>query len=157
MNAPIEGILKSVEDLKNIGAKIREMLPAGGTIALHGDLGAGKTTLVRTFITEIAEKNGKTVRVMSPTFPIHLSYTALDPPVEHFDLYRLDPCSESDLENIGFFAAQTSARDGNGYVFIEWPERQTPEVLGIVLQVHLKLRPDGVTRTFSLKRVTEYA
>lgn len=143
--------MNNVQKLKNICRKIRETLPQGGTVALHGDLGAGKTTLVRTFIAEIAERNAKAIRVMSPTFPVHLSYADLEPPVEHFDLYRLDPCREEDLENIGFFAAQSSARERGGYVFIEWPERQTREVLQVDLEVHLLLAPDGVTRTYHLK------
>ena len=89
-------------------------------IYLHGDLGAGKTTLVRGVLNAL----GYTGRVKSPTYtlvePYHI--TGLD--LRHFDLYRLH--DEEEWETAGF----RDEFDGHNIFFIEWPEK----ALGLIPQ-----------------------
>jgi tRNA threonylcarbamoyladenosine biosynthesis protein TsaE len=81
--------------------------------ALHGELGAGKTTLIKGFCAAL----GVTDPMSSPTFSIVNEYRSEHGgPVYHFDLYRLKDASE--LEGIGF----TEYLDSGAYCFIEWPE-----------------------------------
>lgn len=86
---------------------------------LHGDLGAGKTTLTQ----GLAQGLGITEPVQSPTFTLvaeHLGFTTDGTPIRlyHLDLYRLG--GEEDLKDVGFddLLAPT-----DGISVIEWPER----------------------------------
>ena len=108
----------------NLVVEILDAYPNGAVIGLSGPLGAGKTSLVRSFIGEVARRNGlKIPRVVSPSFVFHQAYAELSPPVDHFDLYRLENISESTLRELGVFEAQERGREKKGFVFIEWPEK----------------------------------
>ena len=82
-------------------------------VAIRGDLGAGKTTLVRA----ICRGYGVTSEVTSPTFALVHEYSAPRSPVFHLDLYRLD--RQADLTNIGWYDLLSA----NALVLVEWPER----------------------------------
>ena len=82
-------------------------------IILTGNLGAGKTTLVKI----IAEVLGAGDMAASPTFSIHNTYEAGDSLILHTDLYRLESMTE--LENTGFFEMIEDA----DFVFIEWGDK----------------------------------
>ena len=82
-------------------------------VAIRGDLGAGKTTLVRS----ICRGYGVDGEVTSPTYALVHEYTASRSRVFHLDLYRLE--CESDLMNIGWFDILASG----ALVLVEWPER----------------------------------
>ena len=102
---------RSVEQTEELGARIAEHVFAGAFIALHGELGAGKTALARGIgaglhIADIA----------SPTFTIlHEHEGKL--PLYHFDAYRLR--GEEELYGIGYEEYLSSG----GVVLMEWPER----------------------------------
>lgn len=82
-------------------------------VAIRGDLGAGKTTLVRA----ICRGYGVTGDVTSPTFALVHEYAAARSRVFHLDLYRLE--RQSDLTNIGWFDILAAG----ALVLVEWPER----------------------------------
>ena len=90
-------------------------LPAGATLALHGELGAGKTTLVRS----ICEGLGvfELEDVTSPTFALVHEYESARGLVLHADLYRLK--SPHELEQLGWHELQQRAV----VTVVEWPER----------------------------------
>ena len=90
-------------------------LQPGDVICLQGDLGAGKTTLVK----GIAEGLGLSQKeqVTSPTFVIMHRYTCRIP-LYHFDCYRMK--SPDDLLQIGF---DDFVNSGAGIACIEWPEK----------------------------------
>lgn len=89
-------------------------LRLGDVVALHGDLGAGKTTFARGVIRALADN--RRLEVPSPTFTLVQAYPEARIPVAHFDLYRLS--GPDDLTEIGFDEAAA-----DGVVLIEWPER----------------------------------
>jgi len=88
-------------------------LTPGTVVALHGDLGAGKTAFVRAFIREIC---GGNIAVPSPTFTLVQPYETSVLTIYHYDLYRLTDASE--LTELNWTDALS-----NGLVFVEWPER----------------------------------
>lgn len=91
----------------------------GDVIALHGDLGMGKSAFARAVIRRLAGDPG--LEVPSPTFTLLQSYETARFPVHHFDLYRLaDP---DELVEIGF-----SEAIGEGLSLIEWPDRAGDEL-----------------------------
>lgn len=82
-------------------------------VALRGDLGAGKTTLVRSVLRAL----GVSGRIKSPTYPLLETYNVSSLYFYHFDFYRIkDP---SELEDAGF----REYFSGPGLCFVEWPER----------------------------------
>ncbi len=109
----MERYLEDSEATARFGAELWQSLPATGVIFLKGDLGAGKTTLVRGYL----RAAGFTGAIKSPTYTLVESYPLGQCQVFHFDLYRLaDP---EELEWMGI-------RDYFGkhcLAFIEWPEK----------------------------------
>lgn len=105
--------LQSATDAQVIGQELLTAFPRARVFALHGGLGAGKTTLIKGFCAALGVKD----QASSPSFAIVNEYRAASgDPVYHFDLYRLKVASE--LEGIGF----TEYIDSGAYCFIEWPE-----------------------------------
>lgn len=103
-------------------------VPKGTAIGLSGDLGAGKTTFVRTLVDAIAAQMGVTPpRVVSPTYVIETRYPHLNPCIEHFDLYRLENVDPKALTDIGYYEALEHVQEKEGWVFVEWPEKATSQ------------------------------
>lgn len=95
-----------------LAQRLAARLKPGMVIYLHGDLGAGKTTLVRGMLNAL----GYSGRVKSPTYTLVEPYRAAGLDLRHFDLYRLH--DEEEWEAAGF----RDEFDGRNVFFIEWPE-----------------------------------
>ncbi len=113
-------ITTSVEETEALGATVASQAIPGVVVALHGELGSGKTT----FMHGVAKQLGITGRVISPTFVIMRSYVINSREVQevdrlyHLDLYRLS--SEKEIEEVGVLDL---IKDPKNLVFIEWAEK----------------------------------
>ena len=88
----------SVGETEALGAAIARALPPGRAfIALYGEMGAGKTVLVRGIASVLSPGS----RVKSPTYTIANEYRRGEVPLFHFDLCRLS--SPDELDSFGFF------------------------------------------------------
>jgi tRNA threonylcarbamoyl adenosine modification protein YjeE len=115
-----------------LGARIAGALRPGDTVALSGDLGAGKTTLARAILASL----GVTEAVPSPTFTLVQSYDTPHLSVSHYDLYRLK--SEGEMDELGLEDALEL-----GAALIEWPERAGSRLPRERLTVTLRAAPEG--------------
>ena len=106
-------ICPSLHELKGIAADILERVSGPQVFALFGEMGSGKTTLIKEFCALL----GVTDTVTSPTFALVNQYqTESSGPKYHFDVYRIKKVEE--VMDIGY---ETYFFSGN-YVFVEWPE-----------------------------------
>ena len=104
--------LPDAEATTALGKAIATLLAPGDSVLLYGPLGMGKSTLARGLIRALTTPDED---VPSPTFTLVQFYDS-DPPVAHFDLYRLTRPEEA------FEIGLDEALD-EGCAVIEWPER----------------------------------
>jgi len=105
----------SASETEAIGARLATALGPGDVVLVRGELGAGKTTLIRGACREL----GVSVPVTSPTFTIGHRYSGRVP-VSHLDLFRLD---DLDGEDPGLLDDYLTA---DAIAFIEWPGAAEP-------------------------------
>jgi tRNA threonylcarbamoyladenosine biosynthesis protein TsaE len=119
-----------------LGARLARV-PGALVIFLHGDLGAGKTTLVRGLLRAL----GHAGPVPSPTYTLLEPYALRDRHCLHLDLYRLgDP---EELDYLGL----RELMDGDVLVLIEWPERGAGALPPADLELRLDYDGDGRAAT----------
>ena len=97
--------------IHNFAKKITPLLKYK-LVFLEGELGSGKTTLIKQFCKELGFKN----QVTSPTFPLLNIYKNNEKNIYHADLYRLKNINE--INELGFYELVES----NNWFFVEWPE-----------------------------------
>lgn len=116
-----------------LGRALATVLAPGLAVFLRGDLGAGKTTLVR----GIAQGLGHRGAVKSPTYTLVEPYTSLEPALFHFDLYRL-----GDPEELEFMGIRDYFTDAS-IALIEWPERGAAFLPAPDLEITIVLAGQG--------------
>ena len=104
-------ILNNLKDTKKFGKKLAQISKPDDIFCLKGNLGSGKTTIARAFIKHF-NKNDK---IISPTFPMLITYEYKNNIIWHYDMYRLN--NPSDVWNLSLEEALNK-----GIILIEWPE-----------------------------------
>ncbi len=118
--------------VENIWSVLTKKVAPSIKIGLTGDLGSGKTTLVK----GLAQKLGIKEPVTSPTFTISKQYNTNDnkwPILRHLDLYRFDDISKRDLEEISEIINLE-----NGLIAVEWIENM-PKLFEL-MDFHIKIK-----------------
>lgn len=129
--------LNTLEDAYRLGLGLAAKLQAGDVITFSGQVGAGKTTLVRSLLQGL----GFMGDVPSPSYALVIPYDAPDVrvPLWHLDLYRLKNADE--LDELGLDeAVQDHA------LLVEWPEHLLESSAywrARALQLHIEITDDG--------------
>ncbi len=132
----------SAAETEAIGARLAAALEPGDVVLISGELGTGKTTLIRGACRELGVEEA----VVSPTFTIGRRYVGRVP-VSHLDLFRLDDLEGEDPGLLDDYLAADSV------TFIEWPDVAEPtlsKASGTGAVVRVALSHDGGDR----RRVT---
>jgi len=109
MNLPV----KSIDELKGAAKQLIDFSDKEKIFLFYGDMGAGKTTFIKSLCVYLGVREG----VTSPTFSIVNEYEGEKTKVFHFDFYRLKNQSEAlDMGYEEYFYS-------DNYCFIEWPEK----------------------------------
>lgn len=119
-------VTRSAAETIALGRTLATALRAGDVVAFYGDLGAGKTTMIK----GICAGLGVTDVVKSPSFVIASEYQGRLP-IYHIDLYRLD--ANSDYSAFGF----DDYLAGEGVCLIEWAERAEQRLPASAIRVRL--------------------
>jgi tRNA threonylcarbamoyladenosine biosynthesis protein TsaE len=109
----LEITLSGEDQTESLGRELALWLKPGDVVALHGELGAGKTCLVRGLVKGLGLEESQ---VASPSFSLINEYTG-PVPIFHIDCYRLQ--SSEEIEELGL----EEYMEGPGITVIEWAER----------------------------------
>ena len=130
----------SLQDLSSIAAEIISSVK-NKTLLFYGEMGVGKTTLIK----EICQELGILDNISSPTFSLVNEYnTSNKSKVFHFDFYRIE--NEEEALDIGI----EEYFDTSHWCFVEWPENIENLLPLDVVQIHLSILDVG-QRTIQIK------
>ena len=137
----ITRILHTLDDTQNIAETVAKSIHHDDIITLQGDLGAGKTSFTKYFISHLT--GNERDEIISPTFNLLQTYDYPQGTIFHYDLYRLE--NEDDLYELGFEESL-----GNGICIIEWPEIASSFLPDTVIDIHIKLDYKSGSRSLLL-------
>jgi tRNA threonylcarbamoyladenosine biosynthesis protein TsaE len=123
----------SAEETRSLAAELAAALPPDSTLALHGDLGAGKTT----FVQGLAHGFGIVEPVTSPTFTIFTLHRAPSCLLVHLDAYRLDDPRQIEALMLDDFLVSPWC------LAVEWPEKIAAWLPDHALHLTLGIADDG--------------
>ena len=110
----------SAAETEAAGEKLAAALGPGDVVVISGEMGAGKTTLIRGACRALGVEGP----ITSPTFTIGQRYGGGRIPVSHLDLYRLGGLEDEDPALLDDYLDETSV------AFVEWPAAAEPDLAG---------------------------
>jgi tRNA threonylcarbamoyladenosine biosynthesis protein TsaE len=123
----------SAEETRSLAAELAAALPPDSTLALHGDLGAGKTT----FVQGLAHGFGIVEPVTSPTFTIFTLHRRAKGTLVHLDAYRLDNPRQIEALMLDDFLVSPWC------LAVEWPEKIAAWIPDNALHLMLGIADNG--------------
>jgi tRNA threonylcarbamoyladenosine biosynthesis protein TsaE len=117
----------SPEETERAAAELARQLPPASVVALHGQLGSGKTCFVR----GMARAVGVTQPVTSPTFTVVNEYRGSGRPLYHIDLYRVQSADEALALGLDEYI------EAGGITAVEWPECAADALPPGTVHVHI--------------------
>ena len=131
----------TLDEIEDVAKSLINKIKGVNIILLKGELGTGKTTLIKSILKNLGiEEN-----ITSPTFSIVNQYSTSNLLINHFDLYRVKSLKELDV--IGF----EEYLDNEGISFIEWPEIAMSKISYGYIEICIKFI-DEKSREISLKQ-----
>lgn len=120
---------KDLNEMRSAADQIKELLPDHGVVLFQGEMGAGKTTLIKYLCSSLGIQD----EVSSPTFALVNEYLLPEgDPMYHFDLYRMeDPEEALDIGIEDYF-------DQPALCFVEWPDRLGYLLPEKTLEIHIE-------------------
>ncbi len=119
-----------------LGRQLGSQLKGGELLILQGDLGVGKTTLVK----GIVEGAGGSNKVSSPSFTLEKIYKTPNLTIYHYDLYRLTD------SGILFDIISEALEENNSVVVVEWAELLGEEILDIAYLIKISNDPSNISK-----------
>jgi tRNA threonylcarbamoyl adenosine modification protein YjeE len=121
-------VIRDHQETEALGSRIAASLKVGDTVALEGDLGAGKTTLARAILRAL----GVAGEVPSPSFTLVQQYDTPRLKITHCDFYRIEEAAE--VDELGLEDALKE-----GAVLVEWPERAPRWIPEDALRIRMEI------------------
>lgn len=131
---------RSAAETEALGARVAERVAPGDVVVVSGEVGAGKTTLIRGACRAL----GVTDPVTSPTFTIGQRYGGGRLPVSHLDLYRLQSLAGEDPALLDDYLGP------DGVAFVEWPAAGAERLGRPALEIRLR-HADGERRDIEIE------
>ncbi len=123
----------TLDTIHVISDHIKDLINNYTIFLFEGDMGSGKTTLIKQIVKDI----GISENVKSPTFSLVNEYIENDLIIFHFDLYRIN--SENELDSIGFYEYLDSGK----LCFIEWPNIATQNIYKDYVLIKISVTSDS--------------
>ena len=130
----------TLDEIEDVAKSIINEINDVNLVLFKGELGSGKTTLIKSILKNLGVKEN----ITSPTFSIVNQYFISNGLINHFDLYRIKSLTELDV--IGF----EEYLESKALCFIEWPEIAMSKIVGNCIEIYIKFINEK-TREITLK------
>ena len=125
-------IIYTIDEVDQVASQLISYA-SGRTLLFYGDMGVGKTTLIKALVKALGSKDD----VSSPTFSIVNEYKLNEEKIFHFDLYRIN-----DLEEAYNFGIEDYL-DSDNWIIIEWPDIIEPILSGDECVIKLSIQSEN--------------